>query len=50
MLQQAENSIKCELDSLPSESYQTTYSENKKPEKTDTLIYYSGKASITPIR
>ena len=45
-LKDAENSIKCEFDSLPSLTYQTIYSSNSKTEKTDTLIYYSGTASI----
>jgi tetratricopeptide (TPR) repeat protein len=41
----AETSIECTLDTFPSFAYQTTYSDTKK-EKTDTITYYSGRATI----
>lgn len=44
-LQKAETSIQCSLDTFPSFVYQTTYSGTKK-EKTDTLKYFSGTATI----
>jgi tetratricopeptide (TPR) repeat protein len=44
-LKEAETSIKCSLDTFPSYAYQTTYSSSKK-EKTDTIKYYSGTATI----
>ena len=44
-LNEAENSINCSLDSFPSYAYQTT-EISKGVEKTDTLEYYSGSATI----
>jgi len=44
-LLKAESSIECSLDTFPSFIYQTTYSEAKE-EKTDTIKYYSGTATI----
>jgi tetratricopeptide (TPR) repeat protein len=44
-LKEAENSINCSLDSFPSYAYQTT-EISKGVEKTDTLEYYSGSATI----
>jgi tetratricopeptide (TPR) repeat protein len=44
-LQKAENSIECLLDTFPSFAYETTYSDNKK-ERTDTVKYFSGTATI----
>lgn len=44
-LQKAENSIVCSLDSFPSYAYRTSYSTQK--EKTDTIAYFSGTATIT---
>ncbi len=44
-LQKAETSIECLLDTFPSFAYETTYSDNKK-EKTDTVKYFSGTATI----
>ncbi len=45
-LQKAETSIQCSLDTFPSFAYQTSdYGTNK--EKTDTIKYFSGSATIT---
>lgn len=45
-LQEAENSITFAADSIPSYSYTTTYESGSNQEKTDTLTYYSGQATI----
>lgn len=42
----AENSIECSFDSLPSYSYESRYNKKNKIEKTDTISYYSGSATI----
>jgi len=44
-LTRAENNVKCELDTFPSFSYQTS-DRGIENEKTDTIIYYSGTATI----
>lgn len=45
-LNDAEYSIICELDTFPSHSYITSYNGKPEKEKTDTLEYYSGHATI----
>ena len=45
-LQKAETSIECSLDTFPSLAYQTSDYGTKK-EKTDTIKYFSGSATIT---
>ena len=45
-LLKAEASIKCSLDSFPSFAYQTIYGNSKK-EKTDTISYFSGTATMS---
>jgi len=42
----AENSVSCVLDSLPSYTYLVTEATRKKPERTDTITYYSGTATM----
>lgn len=44
-LKEAEASIECSLDSFPSYSYVTRYTSGKK-QKTDTITYYSGSATM----
>jgi hypothetical protein len=45
-LAKAESSLQCSFDTLPTFSFQTTYHSENNPEKTDTLVYYSGSATI----
>lgn len=45
-LEKAENSIECSLDTFPSYAYLTSDYGTKK-EKTDTIKYFSGTATIT---
>ncbi len=46
-LQEAENSITFTADSIPSYSYTTMYESGSNREKTDTLTYYSGQATMS---